>query len=240
MADITLSYKSTTIATMSASGSKTIQTAGKYCEDDISLTYISANPNDTSEPALPSLYKRLEYLDYEPSIGILVDLATADYMLLMADFMSRKTSTGESVAIGYRQSTTNPNDFRIGAAATTMLSKVSSTGQGLSVRDGLSYTPRSRVTGKIVLVSPRNQALIGRYDHYEGGTYVGASALDGRIYQIKCINLDTLGICNWFVPCRKVEDNTLGFFDHVTQIFYSTTYPGDSATGTITAGPDVN
>lgn len=40
MADITLSYKGSTIATMSASGSKTIQTAGKYCEDDIGLLYI--------------------------------------------------------------------------------------------------------------------------------------------------------------------------------------------------------
>ena len=40
MDDITLSYKGITIATMSASGSKTIQTAGKYCEDDIALSYI--------------------------------------------------------------------------------------------------------------------------------------------------------------------------------------------------------
>ena len=39
MADITLSYKGSTIATMSASGSKTIQTKEKYCEDDISLVY---------------------------------------------------------------------------------------------------------------------------------------------------------------------------------------------------------
>lgn len=40
MADITLSYKGSTIATMNASGSKTIETAGKYCEDDISLAYV--------------------------------------------------------------------------------------------------------------------------------------------------------------------------------------------------------
>ena len=42
MADITLSYKGSTIATMSASGSKTIQTKEKYCEDDITLTYIES------------------------------------------------------------------------------------------------------------------------------------------------------------------------------------------------------
>ena len=39
MADITLRYKGSTIATMSASGSKTIQTKEKYCEDDITLVY---------------------------------------------------------------------------------------------------------------------------------------------------------------------------------------------------------
>lgn len=45
MADITLSYKGSTIATMSASGSKTIQTKEKYCEDDISLAYIKDESN---------------------------------------------------------------------------------------------------------------------------------------------------------------------------------------------------
>ena len=40
MADVTLRYKGSTIAELSASGSKTIQTAGKYCEDDIGLVYV--------------------------------------------------------------------------------------------------------------------------------------------------------------------------------------------------------
>ena len=39
MADVTLSYKGSTIAELSASGSKTIETAGKYCEADIGLVY---------------------------------------------------------------------------------------------------------------------------------------------------------------------------------------------------------
>lgn len=39
MADITISYKGATIAEVSASGTTTLETAGKYCEDDISLAY---------------------------------------------------------------------------------------------------------------------------------------------------------------------------------------------------------
>ena len=238
MADITLSYKGSTIATMSASGSKTIQTAGKYCEDDIELTYISANPNDTTEPALPSLYKRVEYLDYQPSIGILVTLASADCMLLMADFMSRK-ATGESTAIGYRDSTSNSKDFTIGANGATINTYVRNSSEGVGIRKGASYTLDSRATAKMVLIRPRNLALLGKYGYYQSVSG-SESDLDGRIYQVKCVNLDTFAICNWFVPCRNVDDNTLGFFDHVTHMFYSTTYSQSETTATITAGPDVN
>ena len=238
MADITLSYKGSTIAAMSASGSKTIQTAGKYCEDDIALTYISANPNDTSEPNLPSQYKRLEYLDYQPSIGILVGLASVDCMMLMADFMSRKAS-GESTAIGYRESTSDNKDFTIGANGAAINAYVRDSSAGIGIRKGASYTPDSRATVKIVLIRPRNPALLGKYGYYQSLS-VSESDLNGRIYQVKCVNLDTFAICNWFVPCRNVEDNTLGFFDHVTHVFYSTTYSQSGTTATITAGPDVN
>lgn len=39
MADVTLTYKGQTILELSATGTKTIKTAGKYCEDDILLVY---------------------------------------------------------------------------------------------------------------------------------------------------------------------------------------------------------
>ena len=41
MADVELSYKGAIIGNMSASGSLTLETAGKYCEDDIEVTYTS-------------------------------------------------------------------------------------------------------------------------------------------------------------------------------------------------------
>lgn len=40
MSDITISYKGSNIATMDASGTKTLLTEGKYCEDDIDIAYI--------------------------------------------------------------------------------------------------------------------------------------------------------------------------------------------------------
>lgn len=43
MADVTLKYKGDTIAELSESGSKTIETAGKYCEADILLEYVKSS-----------------------------------------------------------------------------------------------------------------------------------------------------------------------------------------------------
>lgn len=41
MADIELSYKGSVIGSLTGSGSLTMQTSGKYCEDDITLDYIA-------------------------------------------------------------------------------------------------------------------------------------------------------------------------------------------------------
>ena len=41
MADVEISYKGSKIVEMSASGTKTLGTAGKYCEDDLELKYTS-------------------------------------------------------------------------------------------------------------------------------------------------------------------------------------------------------
>jgi hypothetical protein len=40
MADVTINYKGTKIAELSASGTKTLKTSGTYCEGDISVNYI--------------------------------------------------------------------------------------------------------------------------------------------------------------------------------------------------------
>lgn len=42
MADVTLTYKGDTIAELSDSGNKKLETAGKYCEADILLEYVKS------------------------------------------------------------------------------------------------------------------------------------------------------------------------------------------------------
>lgn len=48
MADVELSYKGSIIGTLSASGTLTMETAGTYCEDDITLTYTSPGGGGTA------------------------------------------------------------------------------------------------------------------------------------------------------------------------------------------------
>lgn len=51
MAEVTINYKDAAIVTMNASGTKTLQTQGKYCEDDIEVVY--------ARPSAPSGTKQI-------------------------------------------------------------------------------------------------------------------------------------------------------------------------------------
>lgn len=66
MSDIAITYKNNTIAQMSASGTKTLLTTGKFCTDDITINYLrpSADPTDALVvPVKWSGYRNQFYLD---------------------------------------------------------------------------------------------------------------------------------------------------------------------------------
>lgn len=54
MADVNISYKGATIATMDASGSKTLNTQGKYCEDNITVQYTDPEKPTQTKSVTPS------------------------------------------------------------------------------------------------------------------------------------------------------------------------------------------
>ena len=55
MADVEIKYKGASIATLNETGTKTLKTSAKYCEDDISVSYTkSAVPAETN-------HRRYEY-----------------------------------------------------------------------------------------------------------------------------------------------------------------------------------
>jgi len=69
MADITLSYKGAAIGELSASGTKTIKTAGKYCEDDITLTYVSpGGGGGGGGGSVASVASGVQFVDYDGTV----------------------------------------------------------------------------------------------------------------------------------------------------------------------------
>ena len=48
MPDVTIAYKNSTITSLSSSGAVALSTAGKYLEDDLTITYTAPLPNLSS------------------------------------------------------------------------------------------------------------------------------------------------------------------------------------------------
>ena len=64
MADVTITYKGANIATMDATGSKTLQTAGTYCEGDIGVEYVK--PGGGGPVSVPA--KEVNFRDYDGTV----------------------------------------------------------------------------------------------------------------------------------------------------------------------------
>lgn len=59
MADVTVKYKGSTIAELSAEGAKTLKTSGKYCESDITVSYVppAVEPSEPVESVNCKIYE---------------------------------------------------------------------------------------------------------------------------------------------------------------------------------------
>ena len=78
MADVTITYKGANIATMDATGSKTLQTAGTYCEGDIGVEYVK--PGGGGPVSVPA--KEVNFRDYDGTVAY--SYAPAEFAALTA------------------------------------------------------------------------------------------------------------------------------------------------------------
>lgn len=75
MSDVTIKYKGQSIATMDASGTKTLQTQGKYCEGDIGVEYVKpAGPSGTKSISITQNGTTTEDVTNYASAEITVDV----------------------------------------------------------------------------------------------------------------------------------------------------------------------
>ena len=243
MADVTVTYNGQNILEMSATGRKTLKTAKKRCKTDIEVVYVKPGGGGGDvEPLLPSQYQRVEFLQFEPSVGIIVTIPTIGYVCYAADMISTKTNSSEdySIVFGFRESSSGGRDFELGATYQAVYSWIRSDGTdtGLEMYHNESYTPGNRETVYITLKNPRSTALIGRYAYYNSSN-VNSEAFRGKFYSLKGTNIETNQTVAWFVPCYRKSDNQVGVYDHIAQSFFWQTFATGSNYG-ITAGPDVN
>ena len=69
MADLTIKFKGNPIVELSESGTKTLKTAGKYCEDDISVEYAKPAGGGGSEMFSSSASGRIPEYQVEHAVS---------------------------------------------------------------------------------------------------------------------------------------------------------------------------
>lgn len=104
MSDITISYKGSSIATMDATGTKTLLTEGKYCEDDIEVAYVK--PSGGGEEDIPNL-KDVIFIDYDGTV--VQNYTKAEFLALEA--MPANPSHAGLTAQGWNWNLTDAKDY---------------------------------------------------------------------------------------------------------------------------------
>jgi hypothetical protein len=89
MADVTIKYKGQSIATMDASGSKTLGTQGKYCEGDIGVEYVKpAGPSGTKSISITDNGTTTEDVTNYASAEITVDVQGGGGLVLLREIVT--------------------------------------------------------------------------------------------------------------------------------------------------------
>lgn len=108
MADVTLTYKGSTIAEMDTSGSKTLKTAGKYCEGDIGVSYVKPSGGGGSTDNEDAIISRTITSYSNPRITSLGEYALSNCSMLTSVDFPLVTKMGISV-FSYSNSLVNIN-----------------------------------------------------------------------------------------------------------------------------------
>lgn len=87
MSDVSINYRGSSIATMDASGTKTLQTEGKYCDDDIEVVYTKPSAPPSNWTLIDTWSQTLQ--EFTSTTGELIDTGITvaglgDYAFIIA------------------------------------------------------------------------------------------------------------------------------------------------------------
>lgn len=181
MSDLSIKYKNAEIATLSASGTKTLKTKGMYCEDDITVQYTkpeaeiftteekTVNPTESLQEVIPTSANALS--------KVIVNPISSTYV---GSGITRRSSTNLSasgatvtVPAGYYESQATKS-VATGSAGTPSASKGTVTNHSITVTPTVTntsgYITGGTKTGTGVTVSA-SELVSGRETKVENGTY---------------------------------------------------------------------
>lgn len=196
---------------------------------------VTVNVQNSSppKPSIPDGYTELEYISFIPHAGYQVTIPS---IAGIVEVKFRATGgSGERCAFGYRAQSSDPKDFEIRQTDATA---------GAWMRAGNDYIATPTISNpelnvdylvKLLCLSFRTTAFIGRYATYSSNAYFG---FYGRIYYISCLDPISNTYFAYFLPVRRNSDNSIGYLELVSETFYSTL--NTTGGGSVTAGPDVN
>ena len=185
------------------------------------------------DPKLPDEYQRVEYLDFTPNAGFQIDIPSAALWEIVC---SSDTTEDNHSVFGKKQYTSGSSggDFNISVAnADGIQSLVSWAKSGSNLHTQYpAIVEGEKVTLRALFTNTMTSAFIGMIMNRTG--YY--NSWDGKFYSLKGWDYLTQELLADFVPCYKKADTTIGIYDTVAKVFYSTI----SGNGTVAKGPDAN
>lgn len=252
MADVTLKYKGATIGELSETGNKTIETAGKYCEADISLEYVKPQGGDGIQ--LPAEFQRVEYIGSRatdpsawPTISVPITIADPKRYVFKTTARIRETNNATKNVVLIYGGSYRYCAFFYSSTQTVFGSWIANNTAsitGIDDRNNKILTLFSFVdlaSKKLVAVDKTTTKTASENIAYPDigenliifGSYNDTSKFYGDVYEVEVFHeVDSI---IHLIPCYRKADNVIGMYDLVSETFYTST-----TSGTFIKGADVN
>lgn len=260
MADVEVTYNNTKIVELSESGTKTLKTAGKYCEEDIVLEYNKPSEGSSSGEnssgvlhprtcALPDTYQQVLFLQSSGTQHIVTSVPIAPTVETRSIGRFTGSNSASVSLIGGRNNNNNNGRYiplSINGSDTSKLrwaygtSDLNSNYSAYTLNNIIYNDSNHKVyLNGIEIMNASDTSLnttsqqnvtLFGMSGYSGVSYKAT----GRLYYVAFYNNETGVLMGDYVPCYRKSDNKPGMYDLVTDTFFT-----NEGTGEFTMGANI-